>query len=187
PHHVRKGPADPGNADNGRRASSQKDAGRLVYTLTAMTPEEAQAFSVSEAERRLLVRMDSAKVNIAPPMCEARWFRLVGVRLGNGTDLYPNGDEVQTVEPWTPPNTWNRLSHHLLNAILTEIDAGLPAGNRFSDAPSATDRAAWQVIVRHAPEKKEKQAREIVRTWVKNGVLTSYEYDNPKTRKPVTG
>ena len=39
-------------------------------------------------------RVDSAKVNIAPPSIEARWFRIVGVPIGNGTDLYPDGDEV---------------------------------------------------------------------------------------------
>ena len=37
------------------------------------------------------------------------------------------------------------------------------------------------------PEKSEAQAREIIRTWVKNGVLVRYEYDNPATRKQVDG
>ena len=36
PHHSSKGPADPGNANRGRGASSMKDAGRLVYTLAPM-------------------------------------------------------------------------------------------------------------------------------------------------------
>ena len=44
PHHVRKGPSDPGNADRARGASSQKDAYRLVYTLSTMSPEEAETF-----------------------------------------------------------------------------------------------------------------------------------------------
>src|SRR5262249_46349805 len=60
PHHTSKGPADPGNASRGRGASSMKDAGRLIYTLTTMTAEEAQAFGIDEDQRRLLVRMDSA-------------------------------------------------------------------------------------------------------------------------------
>jgi RecA-family ATPase len=106
PHHTRKGGADPGNAERGRGASATKDAGRLIYTLTVMTPEEAQAFGVTEEERRLYIRMDSAKVNIAPPMRQAKWFRLIGVSLGNTTERYPHGDTVQTVEPWVPPDTW---------------------------------------------------------------------------------
>jgi AAA domain/Toprim-like len=187
PHHISKGPAEPGNADKGRGASSQKDAGRLVYTLAPMTKEEAQLFGLTEKERRTLVRMDSAKVNIAPPMDEARWFRLVGVALGNATTLYPNGDEVQAVEPWTPPNVWAGLSNRLLNTILTEIDAGLPDGNRYSDSPTATDRAAWQVVTRHAPDKSKPAARQIINAWLKSGLLTHHEYDNPKTRKPAKG
>src|SRR5262249_39585041 len=54
PHHVRKGAADPGNADRGRGASAAKDAARLVYTLTTMTPEEAQDLGIGEEQRRTL-------------------------------------------------------------------------------------------------------------------------------------
>jgi RecA-family ATPase len=107
PHHVRKGAADPGNSDRGRGASAARDAARLVYSLTTMTSDEASAFSVPEDQRRSYIRMDSAKVNIAPPMTKAKWFKLVGVPLGNATELYPNGDEVQTVETWSPPRTWD--------------------------------------------------------------------------------
>lgn len=187
PHHVNKGPADPGNANRGRGASSMKDAARLVYTLTPMSPEEAQAFGVPEAERRRLIRMDSGKVNIAPPLAEARWFRLIGVPLDNGNDTYPNGDDVQTVEPWTPPDAWAGLTNHLLNRILDDIDAGLSDGQRYSAAPNAKHLAAWPVILKHAPSKSEGEAREIIRTWVKNGVIEAADYENPVTRKPAKG
>jgi hypothetical protein len=186
-HHASKGAADPGNANRGRGASAVKDAARLVYTLSPMSPEEAQAFGIKEAERRRLVRMDSAKVNISPPMADAKWFRLIGVRLGNATDAYPTGDEVQTVECWTPPNVWAGLSHELLNEILTEIDAGLPDGNRYSDGPNVTDRAAWRVVVKHAPDKAESDARQIIKAWLKTGLLLRTEYENPDTRKTVKG
>jgi len=77
-----------------------------------MSIDERELFDIKEAEARHLVRLDSSKVNIAPPATTARWFRLVGVRLGNGTDDYPtNGDEVQTVERWTPPDMGE--DHHL--------------------------------------------------------------------------
>ena len=51
----------------------------------------------------------------------------------------------------------------------------------------ADDRAAWKVVVEHAPAKTEGQAREVIKTWVKNGVLVRYDYDNPVTRKSVKG
>jgi hypothetical protein len=138
PHHISKGVGDPGNASRGRGASAMKDAARLVYTLTPMAPEEAQTFGIAENERRRLIRMDSGKVNIAPPPDAAKWFRLVGVPLGNGAGLYPSGDEVQTVEVWMPPDTWQGISAHLANLILTDINAGMPEGVRYSAVKSAT-------------------------------------------------
>jgi AAA domain len=187
PHHISKGMADPGNASRGRGASAMKDAGRLVYTLTAMSTDEAKAFGVSEEKRRLLIRMDSGKVNITPPMGAARWFRLVGVPLGNATDTYPSGDEVQTVEPWEPPDTWAGMSADLLNRIKADINAGMADGTRYTDASAAKARAAWRVVQRHAPTKTEAQAREVIKTWVKNGVLVNREYENPVDRKTAVG
>jgi hypothetical protein len=109
------------------------------------------------------------------------------VPLGNVTELYPNGDVVQTVEPWTPPDLWKDLSNELINRILNDIDAGLQDGNRYTNAPNADDRAAWKIVVKHAPEKTEGQAREVVKAWVKSGLLVAEEYDNPTTRKAVKG
>lgn len=184
PHHMAKGAADPGNANRGRGASSLKDALRLVRTATVMTTEEAKAFGLSEAERRRLIRIDDAKLNIAP-MTEANWFRLVGVDLGNGNDAYPSGDQVQTVEVWSPPDLFFGISA-VLDKILDEIEAGLPDGNRYSSAPN-TDRPAWRVIDKHCPGKGEGPARQIIKTWIGSGLLIAKEYDNPKTRKPVKG
>jgi hypothetical protein len=182
PHHMAKGAADPGNANKGRGASAMKDAGRLVYTLTTMSTDEAKAFGIKEDQRKSYVRMDSAKINITRHG-KTKWFRLIGVRLGNATEMYPNGDEVQTVEPWNPPETWADLSSDLLNKILTAIDSGLPDGNRYSDSHNAKER----VVTEHAPQKTEAQAREIIKTWVKNGVLEHEEYTNPITRHEVKG
>ncbi len=187
PHHTSKGLAVAGDANRGRGASATKDAGRLVYTLTPMSPQEGQQFGLPEAERRALVRLDSAKVNLAPPSAEAKWFRLISVPLGNATHLYPNGDNVQTVEPWQPPDTWKDLDHALLNRILDDIDAGLPNGSRYSAAPKAAARAAWQVLAERAPGKTEKQAREVIQTWLKTGTLYTEEYEDPADRKKRTG
>jgi AAA domain len=187
PHHVSKGPADPGNANRGRGASAMNNAGRLVYTLTTMSPEEAKIFGINEDERKSFVRLDSAKVNITRSTGAAKWFRLIGVNLGNATDMYPNGDEVQTVEPWKPPELWADLSSDLLNKILTVIDNGLPDGNRYSDNQNAKERAAWRIVKEHAPKKTEAQAREIISTWVKTGLLVVEKYENPTTRKEANG
>ncbi|MGY4601766.1 5S rRNA maturation endonuclease (ribonuclease M5) [Bradyrhizobium sp. USDA 4474] len=187
PHHARKGAATPGDPDVGRGASGTKDAGRLVYTLTRMSEEEAKQFSISPQDRAQFVRLDNAKVNTAPPSQTATWFKIIGVQLGNGTAEYPSGDEVQTVVPWNPPDTWAGLSSVALNAALTDIDAGLLNGQRYSDAPKASTRAAWRVVQKHCPDRSEMQCREIIKTWVRNGVLFNEPYDDPIERKARQG
>jgi hypothetical protein len=163
-----------------------RDAFRLNRTLTVMNADEAEAFGIPEEQRKLYLRVDNAKVNIAPPMLKAQWFQLIGVQLGNATELYPHGDNVQTIEPWIPPEIWQDLDVALLNRILDAIDAGLD-GRRYSAAPSAKKRAAWKVVVERAPHKTDAQAREIIKTWVANGTLVSREYDDPVDRKPADG
>src|SRR5262249_13434944 len=157
------------------------------YTLSSMSVEEAKAFGIEEERRHGFVRMDSGKVNITPKMWKAKWFRLVGVQLDNSTAIYPHGDNVQTVEPWIPPDLWQDLDDATIRRILDRIDAGLADGNRYSDAASATTRAAWREVVEETPVKTEAQAREIIKTWVKNGLLERNQYENPVTRKPVDG
>jgi hypothetical protein len=94
---------------------------------------------------------------------------------------------VQAIEPWNPPDKWAGLSNQLLNQILTDIDAGMPDGNRYSDGPNVADRAAWHVIIKHAPTKSEADAREITKAWIKSGLLIRDDYQNPTTRKSVKG
>ena len=177
PHHTKKGQQTAGDAD----------AGRLMYTLTRMNDQEGETFGIPAEERRLYVRLDSSKVNIAPPSGEATWFKLVGVKLDNGTPDYPAGDEVQTVVPWHPPKTWDGVTSAQANAALDEIAAGLRNGQRYSDAAKADERAAWKAVQMHCPDRTEPQCREIVKTWVKNGVLAVEDYDDPITRKPRRG
>ncbi len=118
---------------------------------------------------------------------EAKWFKLVGVPLGNGTDLYPSGDDAQTVEPWTPPDMWDGLNSALLNRILDQIEAGLPNGSRYSSAPKAEGRAAWRVVVEHAPDKTERQARDVIKAWLKTGLLLVEDYEDPNRREKLKG
>ena len=139
-----------------------------------MSPEEAETFGIPEEDRRLYVRVDRAKVNIARAAGAAKWSRLVGVPLGNATDLYTAGDEVQTAEPWKPPETWADIDNPMANLILSKIGLGLGDGNYYTDAARASEREAWRVVQAHIPSKSEKQAREVIKTWVRNGVLVPF-------------
>ena len=187
PHHTNKLPSGPGNANSARGASSFKDAGRLSYTLTPMCPDEAKLFGLSEEERRSLVRVDSAKVNLVPGSPTAKWFRLVSVDLDNATEEYPHGDNIQVAELWTPPDMWKDLPIPVCCRIIDEIDAGLDKGERFSGSSAAKGRAAWPIVRKHVDKLTATQARKVISTWVENGVLVEREYHSTTERKDRTG
>jgi hypothetical protein len=179
PHHTRKGVPEPGNADTGRGAGAMKDGFRLVYTMTPMSKDEADLYNIGHEERTSLVRMDSGKVNLVRRSATARWFKLVGVLIGNMTALYPNGDEIQTIERWSPPNIFAEVTIAAANQILDRVGTGLKNGSRYSGAAQAQDRAAWRVVIQVCPKLSEKSAKRVIATWIKNGILKDEPYDDP--------
>jgi hypothetical protein len=186
PAHTHKGAIVAGDADARRGASAQRDAGRLDHTFTVMSEDEAKQFGISADERRFYVRLDKAKANIVPAM-KAHWFRLVSVQLGNANAEYPDGDAVQAIERWEPPATWAGIEPATLNAILDNIAAGMPDGQRYSEHGSAKDRAAWRVVRKHCAGKAEAQCRDLIKQWVKAEVLFTDTYMNPVRHEEEKG
>jgi hypothetical protein len=188
PHHVHKGIVTPGDADSGRGSSGIRDAGRLIYTLAPMSEADAKMFpNVKPDERTSYIRLDAAKVNIAAKSAHPVWFRLVSVPIGNATEKYPAGDTVQVAEPWTPDTIWQGVSQQQIDQILKLIDAGMGNGVYYSAAPSAKERAAWPVVLQFLPDRNETQARSMIASWVRNGVLTIFPYRNESIRKDEQG
>jgi hypothetical protein len=180
-HHDRKGGADPGDADRARGASALVDAARLDYTLTTMSEDEANRFGIPAEERPSYVRYDSGKVNLCPAV-KAIWFRLVGAPLGNGTEEYPNGDEIQVAEPWWPPNELDGIPLEQVEPIFDAVAAGLPDGRLYSNDNAAKDRAAWKVVEKYVPGKTEKFYRNVIKKWVEQDMLIKGEYIDPVQR-----
>jgi hypothetical protein len=158
----------------------------LIYTLTAMSKDEAEALGVGEVERKSIFRVDPAKVNIAPPDATTRWFRLIGVHIGNGTADYPSGDNVQACEPWKPASLFDGLTTGDLNKALQKLGAGMGDGRRYSAAPNARDRAAWKAVKDQFPGVEPARCKAIVTIWLKNGVFEIGEYEDAQ-RKPTVG
>ena len=193
PHHVHKGLMMPGDADSGRGSSGIRDAGRLVYTLVPMSEVEAKIFNIDAENRGAYVRLDPAKVNIAARSGKAEWFHIIGQPIGNATTEYPNGDTIQVVEHWSPPDAWTGTTSAGLNAILDDIERGLvdkngkPNGRRYTNAPAAKDRQVWPVVQKHYPQKTEGECRMVIHAWLGTGQLYTKQYDDPVDYKKRSG
>jgi len=193
PHHVHKGMVEAGDADAGRGSSGIKDAGRLNYTLTVMSKDEAKQYDKTDEERFQYVRLDRAKVNITARGAPPEWFKIVPRDIGNKTERYPKGDSIQVVETWVPPDVlWAGGSHDQLNRILDALDAGLlgpngPTGERYSAANAAGDRAAWKIVKKFLPEKTERSCRDRIKLWLDKGVLEEVDYQGKDQKRPVKG
>ena len=79
------------------------------------------------------------------------------------------------------------MSVELMAAILDDIDREWTAGTPYSDNNAAKKRAAWKVVHKYAPTKNEAQCREIIRVWVKNGVVFVDEYKDEARREVAKG
>lgn len=188
PQHVHKGGFQPGDAEAGRGASATKDAGRLGYTLCAMDPSsEAAKFSIDPGEARAYFRIDSAKVNIATPEA-AKWFKLVGVELGNTADpRYPKGDNVQTIEVWKPPSLFSpeNLPLNLIADIFAQLRSPPAKGENWRPDRRTNDLwAGWPIC--QITGKAKGEADRILKAWIDTGVLNEDEYDSPRRKHTVT-
>jgi AAA domain len=180
-HHTRKGTVAPGDPDSARGASSIIGAGRVVLTLTTMSEEDAKAFGIPTGRqaRSQYVRLDDAKQNYAG-VGDGEWYEKVPY-------ILDNGEVVPAAVPWQPPDFWKQLSTFASNAILDLIEAGLPDERRYSPAPQAKDRAAWPLVQTVVPTINDEQAKMVIATWLKNGVVETRTYHDPDARKDRSG
>jgi len=100
-HHTRKNTltsaAGELTVDDSRGAGAIANAFRSVRVLNRMSKDEAASIpDITGEARRLYLRIDYGKTNTRRPPEKATWLHLVSVKL-------PNGDDVQTVEPWEFP------------------------------------------------------------------------------------
>ena len=185
-HHHRKGITIAGDPDSVRGAGALVNASRLVKTATKMSEQEAKDLSVSAVNRKLLVRLDDAKLNIAPPATETVWFRLVGVDIGNPSEDYPNGDNVQTVERWYPPAPAQGIAKSTIAEIFDMLREGPEPGEFYLSDPRANGAWAGSPIAKIG-DMERGEAKRLLADWIKNGVLVEGEYYSKKRHSTRTG
>ena len=178
-HHARKGLHDAaGDPDSLRGASSIVGAARVVLTVLTMDKDEAEALGIPHGRRRDYFRVDGAKSNYAPPG-EAEWYERRPHELANG-------DTAVAAVPWHPTNPLTGKTP-LLNRALTVIADGPEPGVRYT-ASKRGGAARWvgQILVDEC-DLTEAQARSLVASWLKNGVIVEREYMNERLRKLQLG
>jgi AAA domain len=180
-HHTRKG-AVSGDMDSLRGGSAAASAARRVITIRTMTAEEAVKLGVNPDECRHYFCIDDAKSNLAPMATKASWFRMVSIPLANGTPDYPHGDNVQAVEPWTPPVPTASLTVEDIERVLALIEKGTEKGEQYSAAANATARSAARAVA-SVLEWDEARAKRLITDLISRGVLTTEDYENTNRKK----
>jgi len=184
-HHFKKG-GQSGDAGAFRGASALIDASRAAVTMASMSVEEAKGFNVPDGERWQYVRVDNAKLNLAPPPDAAVWLRLTGVDIDNARNGKPS-DTVQTVKRWSPPSAWEGFSMAAVLAVLDAIQEGPEEGEQYTlTRGGRSARWAGQLLVDKAG-KTEAQAAAILKAWHNSGLILSGRYTSPKQRRERDG
>lgn len=183
-HHFRKGGLS-GDASAFRGASALIDAARAALSLAPMSEDEAKRLGVDIDDRWQYIRVDNAKLNLAPPPESTVWLRLVGEDIDNAANGRPS-DRVQAVERWEPPSAWDGMPWSMVIRILDKIAAGPSDGEFYSLSPQAKERWAGTVLIEDAC-KTDAQAKVILKAWKTNGVLEEDEYNSPKHKGKATG
>jgi hypothetical protein len=191
-HHTRKyAGAMAGDADASRGGGALIGTARILSTLFAMTEEEAGVMNVKPDDRTRYVRFDDAKANQSLISGKARWFEKQTVTLANGNGFVP-GDDVGVLVPWSPPGLLGGVSMVTIGQILDTLDRGLTdeqgqhTGQYYTTSTSSPERWAGTVITRLLGSEDERATR-ILKEWLKNEVLETFNYNDPAVRKPRVG
>ena len=91
-------------------------------------------------------------------------------------------------DSWSPPDPFDGLSTQAARDALLIIREGLEDGQRYQlKATRNSKRWAGSVLVDQGAEVSEHDAKQILKEWLKIGMIFEEEYQNPKRRKPERG
>ena len=101
-HHTKKTGGADATVEDGRGAVALLAAVRSAQVLNKMTPDDGAKAGVDN--HRQYFKVENGKANLAPPPEGKDWYRIVGVSLGNGGEIAPDGDNVGAVVSWKWPD-----------------------------------------------------------------------------------
>lgn len=198
-HHVSQAAA--GNmrasgANAARGGTALVDRSRNTRQISRPDEKEAPAMGIKTEDRWRYLAIGNGKANNSP-LSEAQWVKLVSVSLGNGTADYPAGDEVQTVEHWTPPKGLVGASSDLAR-LQDEIRARAVPPRLAAQAPDwvgylLADLLGWDAgrgLTQEQCDAAQLDARarvkEMIQSWIASGGLVVETRPDPKGKKGST-
>lgn len=132
-HHARKTGGAEVTVEDSRGASALMGAVRSARAINAMSKEEGERAGV--ITHRRFFRVENGKSNLAPPPDGADWHEIVSVPLGNGSEMFPDGDLIGVVRTWSWPDPLAEVT-----AADFEMAASIISGGKWRESPQA---AQW--------------------------------------------
>jgi hypothetical protein len=166
-HHLRK--SKDGTTDDLMGATSLRATFRSTRILERMDANTAEKLKILDRWRYM--RISGSKENYAPPPEHSTWFRLESVGLGNGTDEYPDGDNVAVATRWQPRPMFDGMDNTALTAVFTELKRAVHSPNKQAKNTPWAGRPLMAIGGR-----SEREATMIIKSWLDSGVLTKTKY-----------
>jgi hypothetical protein len=168
-------------ADDTRGSSSAVFAARSVRVLNRMSKADAELPGIDDDNRRSYLRVSHDKINLTPPT-KATWIRLASVQLPNIDGERP-GDNVQTVEAWTYPQPFDKVTVDDMHWMRQEVrERSYRADARAADwgGYALANRLSLDISSPGCPRTPQQAANRkrvalIIKTWISNKALTTVE------------
>lgn len=182
-HHSRKLNGTEADIDSARGGSAIAAAVRSARVLNPMSVDVARQYGIPVDERRQFVRVDDAKANLAPPG-KARWFKLIGVPLGNRTGDREE-DWVAVPEAWTPPDMMEGVTTADLMAVQQAIHTKGYREN--SQAAEWAGIAVGRVLGLNASADADKhKLKVLLKAWIGSGALVVGKVKDTRAGRDVS-
>jgi hypothetical protein len=169
-HHVKKSRDDvETQAEDARGASALVDACRSVRALSRMPKDLAQEYGLTDTERKSLFFMSLGKANLGPPV-DPKWFKLIGVDIGNG-DMDNRSDDVGVVTTWEAPSLFSGITNDDIHDLQVRISQ-MGDCRRDPKSDSYVGRVVCEAFGLDAyDESVKKRVKSMIEAWLRSGLL----------------
>src|SRR5215831_12006746 len=181
-HHVRKG----GAGHNGYTVEDARGGGalinscRVVRVFNTMTKEEGEKAGVDQ--HRSYFRIDSGKINLAPPPEDSEWRKFVSVSLGNAMGDCPE-DRVGVVTAWEWPNPMQNLTVADLRAAQKAVNTGGP-WRKDSQAKDWVGKPIDEALNLDVNDKFDRASiKGALKIWLSNRMFKEVEREDARRKK----